>query len=475
MELRWNGSPIMLYGDVSLLSHKLSFNQLQALVTHDEVQGLFELISVHDCAQEKEFSLNVSETIMFPSDLPSSINNILREFIKGYASITAPLTDLLCKDSFNWSSLTEVAFTSLKQAMLKALVLCLPDFQLEFVIKTDASNVGIRAVLMQADHPIAYFSKKLDPRLVNSAADALSRQPDTGTSTYTMLLTSRMIPKFLSVLRKENNSLPDFLELHKKYAHGALPPQYSITDDRNPIFLSNFWKKLFELSGTTLKHSKAYHPQTDGQSEDRPSTWYAYLGWADFSYNTSFHCSIQMSPYKALYGREPASLPSYSESSTSIQALDELLHDRDALLRSLNENLRTAQHRMQQKANAHHHELELEVGDKVLVKLQPYHQLSMANRSSNKLAKCYYGPFSILQRIGSVAYRVDLPGDSKIHPVFHISLLKPFRGRDSTPALVLPKESYHNYHISSPVAICATRQVVQGVPQEQVVVHMLCT
>lgn len=142
-----------------------------------------------------------------------------------------------------------------------------------------------------------------------------------------------------------------------------------------------------------------------------------------------------MSPFKALYGQEPASLPSYSESSTSIQALDELLRDRDVLLRSLKDNLRTAQHRMQQKANAHRREVELAVGDKVLVKLQPYRQLSVAHRSSNKLAKHYYGPFSILERIGSVAYRLDLPGDSNIHPVFHISLLKPFRGQELAPAL----------------------------------------
>ena len=125
----------------------------------------------------------------------------------------------------------------------------------------------------------------------------------------------------------------------------------------------------------------------------KPTSWFDYLGWAEFSYNTSFHTSIQMSPFKALYGREPPVIPSYTKSSTSIQALDELLLERNALLTSLKSNLQVAQHRMQQKANAHRRELELRVGDQVLVKLQPYRQISVANRLSNKIAKRYYGPF----------------------------------------------------------------------------------
>lgn len=166
-----------------------------------------------------------------------------------------------------------------------------------------------------------------------------------------------------------------------------------------------------------MKHSTAYHPQTDGQSEvvnrgleqylrvftqAKLTLWFDYLGWAEFSYNTSFHTSIQMSPFKALYGREPPVIPAYTGSSTSIQALDELLLERDALLTALKTNLRAAQHRMQQKANAHRRELELQVGDQVLVKLQPYRQISVANKLSNKLAKRYYGPFRVTERIGAV-------------------------------------------------------------------------
>ncbi|KAH7565390.1 hypothetical protein JRO89_XS09G0200500 [Xanthoceras sorbifolium] len=66
---------------------------------------------------------------------------------------------------FVWSSLAASAFSSLKDAMVAASVLRLPNFQLEFVIETDAFNVSIGAMLMQTDHPIAYFNKKLGPQM----------------------------------------------------------------------------------------------------------------------------------------------------------------------------------------------------------------------------------------------------------------------------------------------------------------------
>lgn len=124
-----------------------------------------------------------------------------------------------------------------------------------------------------------------------------------------------------------------------KYAHfGALPLSFTagkvaqlfaemvvklhgypstIVSDRDPIFISQFWKKLFELSGTKLHNSSAYHPQTDGQSEvvnrgleqylrifcsSKPTSWKSFLSWAEFSYNSHFNQSLQMTSFKALYG-----------------------------------------------------------------------------------------------------------------------------------------------------------------------------
>ena len=93
-----------------------------------------------------------------------------RRFIKAYARIAAPLTELLKKDGYLWTDETEIAFLRLKEAMMSAPVLGLPNFQQPFILETDASGVGIGAVLHQNGHPIAYFSKKLAPRTQKKSA-----------------------------------------------------------------------------------------------------------------------------------------------------------------------------------------------------------------------------------------------------------------------------------------------------------------
>lgn len=93
-----------------------------------------------------------------------------RRFIKSYSTIALPLTNLLKRDAFHWDEAVGSAFDQLKQAVVTAPVLALPDFTQPFVLETDASSTGVGAVLSQQGHPIAYFSKKLGPTAQRQSA-----------------------------------------------------------------------------------------------------------------------------------------------------------------------------------------------------------------------------------------------------------------------------------------------------------------
>ena len=161
----------------------------------------------------------------------------------------------------------------------------------------------------------------------------------------------------------------------------------SLVSDRDATFTSLFWSELFRLQGTDLAMSSAYHPQLDGQTEivnksleqylraftsDRPHQWVTWLSLAEFWYNTSFHTSLKLSPFKALYGYLAPKLLSYIPGIARVDALDSLLCQRQAVLDTLKVHLIAAQARMKFQADKHRQDKSFEVGDWVFLRLQPY-------------------------------------------------------------------------------------------------------
>jgi len=148
--------------------------------------------------------------------------------------------------------------------------------------------------------------------------------------------------------------------------------------------------------------------------------WTKFLPLAEFWYNTSIHSAIGMSPFEALYGRPPPTITNYIPGNSDVNSLDTLLVQRHKILKQLRENLLKARNRMVQQANKKRKEKRFEENQWVYPKLQPYKQLSLKDRVSQKLAKRFYGPFRILKRIGTVGYELELPPSACIHPVFHV-------------------------------------------------------
>lgn len=226
----------------------------------------------------------------------------------------------------------------------------------------------------------------------------------------------------------------------------------SIVSERDPIFLSRFWLELFRLSGTKLRMSSAYHPQSDGQTEvvnkvlqqylrcfvhTHPKKWGSYLHWAEWHYNTAIHSSTGKTPFEVVYGKKPPSLPQYIQGTSTLEAIDSEYTNRDEMLGMLKRKLLKAQEAMKLQADKRRLEHTFKVGDKVFIKLRPYRQTSLPAQRNHKMSKRYYGPFKLLKQIGEVAFEVELPTTTKIHPVFHVSQLKPCYA-DSEASFDLP-------------------------------------
>lgn len=202
------------------------------------------------------------------------------------------------------------------------------------------------------------------------------------------------------------------------------------------MFTSTLWKELFTLSDAQLLMSSSYHPQTDGQTEKLsqclegflrcsvhacPKEWPKWLPLAEYWYNTNFHSALGTTPFEVLYGHPPRSLGIPDPNAVSISDLFAWLTKRNLLNKLIQQQLLRAQQRMQNQADKRRSEREFQVGDMVYLKLQPHIQSSVAFRTNHKLSFRFFEPFKILARVGAVAYKLDLPQSTLIHPVVHVS------------------------------------------------------
>ena len=151
-----------------------------------------------------------------------------------------------------------------------------------------------------------------------------------------------------------------------------------------------------------------------------------YLPLAEFTYNNSYHASIGMAPYKVLYGRKCQSPLCWYELGELNLLGPDLVRQITEQIKKIQSKMLTAQSRQKSYADTKRKPLEFQEGD-MFLKITPTTGIGRAIKVK-KLSPRFIGPFQILKRIGSVAYRIALPShQSNLHNIFHVSQLRKYQ------------------------------------------------
>ena len=237
--------------------------------------------------------------------------------------------------------------------------------------------------------------------------------------------------------------------------HHVLPS--SIVSDRDSKFTSHFWGQVMASMGTKLKMSTSFHPQTDGRTElvNRMIQEYLrhyvsaeqddedeLLPLAEFALNDSYQESIGTTPFYLTYGQHP-NKPAI-QTLTKAPGANNWVSSIDTAIKRARDLIHAAQQRQKAYADKRRRELELQVGQRVLLSTK---HIRLKSPGTHKLLPRYIGPFTVSKRVGNVAYQLDLPPTMKIHNVLHVSLLKPYHSDGSyqppPPLFVLDDDLFY--------------------------------
>nr|GEV34456.1 putative reverse transcriptase domain-containing protein [Tanacetum cinerariifolium] len=346
--------------------------------------------------------------------------------IEGFSKIAKPMTKLTQKKiKFKWDDKQEAMCQLLKQKLCSAPILALPKGSEYFVAYCDASIKGLGAVLMQKDKILNAQTKarKLENIKKEDVGDSLNQQ--------SLHPCEKLIPR----------------------ETGKVVPEGSETDGQS--------ERTIQTLEDMLRACEI----------DFGKGWVNHFSLVEFSYNNSYHASIKAAPFEALYGKKcrspvcwneigefhltgPEIVQETTEKIIQIKQRMQAAHDRRKSYANLKleakpnpisqaqilgpeliqettekiiqikQRMQAARDRQKSYADLKRKPMEFQVGDKVMLKVSPWKGVVRFGKRG-KLNPRYVGPFNVLERVGDVAYKLDLPEElSRVHNTFHVSNLK---------------------------------------------------
>lgn len=297
--------------------------------------------------------------------------------------------------------------------------------------------------------------------------DLIEQLPESDGYSAILVIVDRLTKMSLFLPTTNSVTAEDIARLFVTHVFSKHGVPSDVVSDRGTEFTSNFWRSLGTLLEMKLNFSTAYHPQSDGQTERtnqtleqylrlycnyRQDNWAELLPMAEFAYNNSSHSSSNTTPFFANYGYHPSITVSSDKSVPSPEAHD-FSRQISELHAYLKTELKTAQDQYIRSANQLRTPAPpFEVGQEVWLNAKNIR----TTRPTKKLDYRKLGPFRIVEKISSHAFKLGLPLSLKrIHPVFHVSLLEPVtpntipnRVPDPPPPVILPDGSEPEYEVA---------------------------
>ncbi|GJU50731.1 putative reverse transcriptase domain-containing protein [Tanacetum coccineum] len=398
-------------------------------------------------------------------------------FIEGFSKIVKSMTKLTQKGvKFDWGDKEEAAFQLIKQKLCSAPILALPEGSEDFVVYCDASHKGLGVVLMQREKVIAYSSRQLKiheknytthdlelgselnmrqrrwlellrdydceicyhPGKENIVADSLScKEQNKPLRVQALVMTIGLnLPKQILEAQIESQKLDN---LKNEDVGGMIRkdiPKEKLEPRTDRILCLN-GKSCLPCYGdlrTVIMHEShkskySIYPGSDKMYQDLKKLYWwpnmkADIALFEFSYNNSYHASIKVAPFEALYGQKCRSPVCWAEVGEVQLTGPEIVQETTEKIIQIRKKIQAAHDQQKSYDNLKRKPMEFQVGDRVMLKVSPWKGVVRFGKRG-KLNPIYVGPFKVLAKVEAVAYKLELPQElSRVHNTFHVSNLK---------------------------------------------------